>query len=297
MAAGGATVACFRLPVSGLAVELRHPTGVEDLLLIEAAGGDTGLALALAQRLVRATDGTVVEWGGLSVSDLDVLILRLRQALVGDRVRAEVMCRAAGCGRRIDVSFSIGEYLAHHVPTGTAVRGWSVSSSDEPGWFCLASTARTSPAFDPPPARLSAGVVATGKRLKLTRVLFRLPTVLDQLSVAGHPDAEGELVRRCIRPAELPSHLRRLVEATMEAMAPSLSRDLQGVCPECGASVTVYFDARKFCLQELRRRAVFVYEDIDILAQRYHWSEHEILAMPHTRRANYAELARQRGSP
>ncbi len=78
----------------------------------------------------------------------------------------------------------------------------------------------------------------------------------------------------------------------MEAMAPSLSGDLQGVCPECGASVTVHFEARWFCLRELRDRAAFLYQDVDLLARRYHWSEAEILSMPQGRRAAYAELAR-----
>ena len=79
----------------------------------------------------------------------------------------------------------------------------------------------------------------------------------------------------------------------MEAMAPSLSCDLQGLCPECASTVTVQFDARWYCLRELRERAAFIYQDVDILARRYHWSEMEILSMPHVRRAAYAELARQ----
>jgi len=82
----------------------------------------------------------------------------------------------------------------------------------------------------------------------------------------------------------------------METMAPSLSGDLQGTCPECGVEVVVYFDTRQFCLRELRDRAAFIYQDIDLLARRYHWSETDILTMPHVRRTNYAELARQEAS-
>ena len=113
------------------------------------------------------------------------------------------------------------------------------------------------------------------------------------MAAGNMPDSEHELARRCIRPGDLPLRMRRIVEAAMEAMAPPLCGDLAGTCPECGAGVTVFFDPRQFCLQELRNRAAFVYEDIDILAQRYCWSEHAILAMPNTRRASYAELARQ----
>ena len=124
-------------------------------------------------------------------------------------------------------------------------------------------------------------------------VSFRLPTVADQLAVTDKRQATEELARRCLRPESVSPRLRGLAEEAMEAIAPSLSGDLQGTCPQCGAEVVVYFDAREFCLRELRERAAFIYEDIDLLARRYHWSEREILTLPHVRRTNYAELARE----
>jgi hypothetical protein len=78
----------------------------------------------------------------------------------------------------------------------------------------------------------------------------------------------------------------------MEALSPNLADELAGVCPECRAPVTAYFDPRRFCLRELRDRARFIYDDVDVLAHRYHWSEQAILSMPAARRASYAELAR-----
>jgi hypothetical protein len=81
------------------------------------------------------------------------------------------------------------------------------------------------------------------------------------------------------------------VEAAMQALAPALSADLQGQCPECGAIVQVRFEPRAYCVQELRDRARFIHEDVDVLARRYHWSEPRILAMPASRRARYVELA------
>jgi hypothetical protein len=290
-----AVVAWFRLPISGLPIRLLQLTGAEDLLLSEAASGGAGLALALAQRLARTTDNKPVDWSGLAVSDLDALMLRLRQAFVGDRIRAEVFCQAPACGQRIDLSFSVDDYLAHHVPRVPRGRvgGWSVSSSDQSGWFCLVAPVsavlrRSSSHRAPGPAPLMAD-----EAFDQTRALFRVPTVADQLAVEGLPDAADQLAKRCIKTANLSSRLRRRIEAAMEVLAPSLSGDLQGMCPECGTAVTAYLDARQFSLQELRNRAAFVCEDIDILAQRYHWSEREILALPHTRRASYAQLARQ----
>ena len=275
----------FRLPVSGREVALRHPGGAEDLLLLEAArtpGGDAALALALASRLTRAVEGGPIDWGTLSVTDLDALVLRLRQALIGDRIRADVACPATGCRRRIDIDFRIAEFLAHRAPHAIRARdrGWVLGPAEEPGWFCLAR-----PPGDPDSSNADPSVPGP--------VRFRLPTAEDLIAVAGHPAAAQELARRCFRPAEVPARLRRRVEAVMDAMAPSLSCDLQGTCPECGATVTVLFDARWFCLRELRDRAAFLYQDVDLLARRYHWSETEILSMPQVRRAAYADLARQ----
>jgi hypothetical protein len=293
---GGQPEPCpFPLPVSGHLVALQHPTGAEDLLLIEATGDDTKLTLALASRLTRFAAGAELDWSELTVSDLDVLILRLRQAVIGDRVRADVACRAADCGKRFDISFGIGRYLAHREPSKPSPRGaWNVDPAEEPGWFRL-TRARSGP------GKLGAGTPTAHSEVpawstdRSDEVLFRPPTVADQLAVVGRLDAAEELARRCIRPMKIPLRLRRQVEATMEAMAPSMSGDLQGTCPECGSEVAVYFEARQFCLRELRDRAAFIYQDIDLLARRYRWSETDILAMPHARRTNYAELARQEG--
>jgi hypothetical protein len=292
---GGQTGASiFRLPVSGHVVALQHPTGAEDLLLLEAMGDDTGLALALAYRLTRPAAGTELDWRELTVSDLDTLILRLRQAVIGERIRADVACEANGCGRRIDISFGIDEYLAHHEAAKPNVRGvWNVDPAGEPGWFRLICVrSGTSQLSDGKGTPIPRSDISTCSADRPAEILFCLPTVADQLAVAGRLDAADELARRCIRPVQVPLRLRRRVEAVMEALAPGLSGYLRGTCSECGAEIVVYFDARQFCLRELRDRAAFIYQDIDLLARRYHWSETDILAMPCVRRTNYVEMAR-----
>ena len=82
----------------------------------------------------------------------------------------------------------------------------------------------------------------------------------------------------------------------METLAPSLSQKLQGECPECGAGAALYFDAQQFVLLELRDQAVFLYDDVHLLAREYHWSQAEILALPRSRRTRYAEMVRQERS-
>jgi hypothetical protein len=263
----------FRLPVSGLSVQIRHPTGEEDVLLAEAGGDDAALALALAERLASASDDTAIDFRAWSVTDLDAFVLRLRQMLMGDRIRADVTCLAPSCGKPLDISFDIDAYLAHQLAaSGRAPR--DVTPSDEAGWYVLGLPA-----------------VGDGERVEAT---FRLPSAVDELAVQGRADAAEALARRLVRSGDLTRRVRRRVEAAMEALAPSLCGDLEGVCPECGERTTIRFDPRQFCLQELRDRARFIYEDVDLLAERFHWSESAILSLSNTRRASYCDAARRR---
>jgi hypothetical protein len=256
-------MSAVRLPISGQEVILRPPTGGDDLILLEATALDTSLTLALVARLAQARDGSG-DWTALCVPDLDALLLWLRQMLFGDLLRAEAVCPAAGCASRFDVSFSIGAYLTDQAP--------AIPDAAEPdreaGWY----------------------------RLRGTGVRFRLPTGADQAALAGCPDPERELVRRCVQPDDLAGEALAQVEAAMAVLAPPLARTLQGACPECGAAVELVFDPQQFCLKELRDQAAFLLEDVAVLAERFHWSEADILALPRQRRMRYVELAhRERG--
>jgi hypothetical protein len=254
-------VAIVRLPVAAIDVVVQLPTGTEDLLLLEAGPPDFGVALAFLSRLVHRADGEPIEWASVTVTDVDVLLLRLRQRVLGDVVRAEVRCAAPGCQARVDVTFSISDYVDHHRPRMPA----RLLPADEQGWF-----------------RFEGGAVE-----------FRVPRAADQLAIAVEPQPERALRLRCIRPATIPASARRRVEAAMEAMAPSLFSELQGTCPECGATVTCDFDPLQYTLYELRDQGAFVYEDVCTIARCTHWSEAEILSLPTARRARYAELTQQ----
>ena len=225
--------------------------------------------MALAQRLGRADAD--VDWSGLSITDIDVLIARLRIAMVGDRVIGEAACVSPACGEKVDLSFRLSDWLDHHrprrgLPKG---RGWRAEpASDAPGWYVL--TVR-----DEDAAR------------------FRAPTLADQIAVQDAADPAAALAERVVAPAGLPVRLRVRAEAAMEMLAPALAGPMQGQCPHCGAALTALFHPRQYCLRELRDRARFVYDDIDALAERYHWSEQAILRLPAQRRSQYVERARQ----
>lgn len=250
------------LPVSGLRVEVRPPRGADEVFLLEAPSLDAGLALALLARVARSTEDE--RWGALTLTDLDTLLLELRREVFGDWIRTDTLCPAEVCEARIDVSFRISDYLAHHRPRPAR----NAEPAEEEGWY----------------------------RLRDAPVSFRLPRGDDLAAVVGSPKPERALVLRCVRPAEIKRPLLRRVERAMEALAPNLAGDVQGTCPECGAEVDLYFEPQQFTLRELRDRAAFVYEDVHLLAYHYHWSQDEILALPGPRRMQYADLIRQERS-
>jgi hypothetical protein len=257
----------FRLPVSGIDVHLRPPAGREELLLLEASAFEMALAIALLENLASRAGGTGLDWAALPVTDIDAALLSIRRAGFGDLVRADLVCPAPGCGKRIDVNFSIAEFLAHHAPR--RVRGVEPAGAENPGWLRLADTS----------------------------AMFRLPTCADIVAAQIERRPERELLSRCIRPAVLRAPVLRRVLRAIEAMAPSLSGELEAECAECGAAVEIYFDARSFALRELQGQATFIYGDTHLLAHHYHWSEADILALPRDRRIHYAEMLSQQERP
>ena len=124
------------LPVSAARVELRPMTGEAELLLAEGRPNDPWLALRLLELLGAAEPGFV--WSALPIHDVDALIVYLRRAQAGDRVAAEASCANADCGERVDLSFGLGAYLAHHRPRPVRARSWAVEpSEDAAGWLRL----------------------------------------------------------------------------------------------------------------------------------------------------------------
>lgn len=250
----------FRLPVSGLQVTIRQPVGEDDLLLQETRGSDTSLALMLVSRLVEAADRSTVKWSELTITDLEALLLLIRKVVVGDLIEADIACLQDECRARITVSFRIGEYLSYHQS-----RRPRKMSADGEGWF----------------------------HLQEQPVKFRLPVANDLLELVGAWRPERELVRRCIQPETVSGRLRRRVVGAMAAMAPNLSGEVEGECPDCHHRISAYLDVQKYVLDELRGRASRVYEDVHLLALNYQWSEESILLLPRNRRVLYVELLQQ----
>lgn len=236
-------------------MELRPLTGREDAFLAESAGSDPADAVALLEQLSRH-GGSV---RGLPVPDVEALLLHLRRSLLGDTVQSVATCPRPGCSARIGIDFRIGDYLSHHLPR--PVRS-AIPDPDQPGWYLLAGSS----------------------------VRFRLPNAADQINAAASSEPLASLVRNTIVPPDVSAQILGKVERAMEKLAPVLSSQLEGVCPDCGTKVALEFDVFSFVMTELRRQTAFLFEDVHSIAATYHWSEEEILKLPSVRRVHYASL-------
>jgi hypothetical protein len=269
----------MRLPVSGLDVSFRLPDGHDDLAILETRAESRGAvierALDALRRLARLTGEAEPApnpspWPSLTVTDFEYALLGLRRFLFGDTVRCFFRC---ACSERMEIEFSIATLLREAQPrTPRRV----LSSATRSGWLIMPEK----------------------------HIAFRLPVVNDQLSALASPFPYAHLEQRCIErtvesanPDARPgARATATVERAMEAMAPTVSRPIAGICAACGAGVTLQLHMPSLVLDELRASAAGVHSEIHAIAATYHWQESAILALPQFRRQAYSEAIRSGGA-
>jgi hypothetical protein len=247
------------LPVSGAVLTVGEPTGEDEIYLVETSMPPLPAILGLARRVASiAAAGDPLDWSSLPAADLNATALEIRRSWMGDLVRTDARCPDPDCRERIDVSFSIGDYIRHHRPRRP--RGLTREPGED--WFTLSGA----------PVR------------------FRLPTVADLLALARQDRPAEMLSYRCIDASEIPRALARRLDRAFSALAPSLEDYLGGICPACGHEVTMHFDPLTYTLAELRSAFSGIHLETHALATAYGWPEEAILALPRTRRQRYASI-------
>ena len=255
-------------------VELAVLTGREEELLTQARHPRPAeLVTEVLSRCVRRL-GTIspvppAVARGLLVADRQYLLLQLRRATFGDRVRADLFCPWPDCGQRVSLDFSLAD-----VP---------VEPPAEPG-------------------PVHTATLADGRDL-----VFRLPTGADQEELAGRL-AENEaaaltaLLARCLlrlgpvehpgpdELAALPVTVRAEIEDRLRAVAPSVAQTMDAQCTECGRAFVAPFDVQRFFLGELRTDGAALYQEVHYLAYHYHWAEAEIMDMTRDKRRTYIDV-------
>jgi hypothetical protein len=253
------------LPVSKVTLTVRETTGEDELIVLEPAGHPVTAAVRLADRVAVSSTGEAVAWEELPAADLDAIILVIRQAWLGDTIRTQGCCADPACRERMDIAFSISVYLRHHRPRTCR----AVLPGRKAGWFELAGGGAS----------------------------FRLPTIGDLQTAVSAPDAELRLRQRCVDPPVIPASVARRISRAMYALAPSMGGLVTARCPACGNDVIMHFDPLTYTLAELRCAAGDLYEQVNLLASAFGWSEREILLMPRRRRARYAALIQHQRVP
>ena len=163
----------FRLPVSGLRLDVRPPGGADDLMLLEAPVLDRAFALALLERL---SEGAKVET--LCIHDFEAALLHLHSRMFGPSISAGAHCR---CGERVDIAFRSADFLRHRAPK----RPRNLTARDGEGWYGIGGEAAQ----------------------------FRLPTIGDQIAVATEADPAKALAARCVRGGIATARIERAMAA------------------------------------------------------------------------------------
>ena len=238
------------------ALDVKEPTGDDELFLLETRLTPAAALVALARR-VATVAGRLPDWDQVAATQLGAVALSIRRAWIGDLISSEGRCPEPGCAERVDVSFSSVTYLAHHRPR----RPRNVSTSGD-GWY----------------------------RLARSPVRFRIPSVADMLAAGENAEPAAVLALRCLEPAELSARTARSVDRALAALAPSLEDLVGGHCPACGAEVTLRFDPLIYTIAELRDTFAGTYRETHALASAYGWPEETILRQPRSRRQRYATM-------
>jgi hypothetical protein len=216
----------------------------------------------------------------LLVVDRQFLLLKLRQITFGDHVQATVQCPWEACRKKADIDFSL-----HDIP---------VRESEEKGPLY---TRELSP----------EAAFSNEHEEQYREVVFRLPNGEDQEAIAQSIEEDETkglalLLARCIRRLGSlcdpgPEVLHRLsplargeIERHMEEAAPQIDLTLAAHCPECEREFVVPFDLLGFFLSECKTSRELLYREVHYLAYHYHWSEHEIMALPREKRRQYIAL-------
>jgi hypothetical protein len=267
----------MRLPVSDLDVAFRLPDGHDDLAIFESrsasrhAAGVEARSMALERgvdtlsRLATLSpnpDTDTSPWHALTITDFEYALLGLRRFLFGDTVVCLSRCP---CSERMEIEFSIAALLRDSQPrTPRRV----VPCASRSGWFTLPEK----------------------------HLVFRLPTVGDQLRALASATPRALLEQFCIESTERGRIVLAVVERAMEAMAPSVSRPIAGVCAACGAALSLELQVPTLVLDELAASTAGIHREIHAIAAAYHWPESTILALPQLRRQAYTEAILQGGA-
>lgn len=120
----------------------------------------------------------------------------------------------------------------------------------------------------------------------------RRPTGDDLRRWRDRPASDAEIVAVLGGPpaGEGSAALLSAIEASLDAADPLVDAAVLSECPACGEAVELPVDLEGELLALARRDQNELLEDVAALAGAFHWSEHDILALPPRRRRRYLAM-------
>lgn len=243
---------------------MRTPTPAQLLQVWERGGGPSAAACGLLLLDSSCDDCSAETLAALPLGQRDALLLQLHARLFGAAI--DVVATCPQCAATVEATFRCDDLLL------------------------------VSPRPDVATAPLEHAAYGIA-------VQFRLPDSNDLLAIESCSDAaaaRGLLLERCVLAAQrggemhavrdLPEELQVEVAQAMAQADPQADLQLAFRCPECDHEWQPLFDIARFLWQELHAWALHMLREVDTLAQAYHWTEADILALSPRRRQAYLEL-------
>lgn len=218
---------------------------------------------ALILLALSCPEPTLDSIAGLSIGERDALLLTLRELTFGHVLLGLVSCPE--CNKSLELDFEVDD-----------IRSRSESESCNEISFSL-----------------------SGYDLRIRPVnTYDLQTIV-RIKDVSH--ARDELLNRCILEViyqgnnicfdQLPSAVIEAVEEKLEEMDPQADVRLALSCPSCSHKWETPFDIVPFFWSEIDSWARHILREVHTLAEKYGWSESDILSLSPIRRQIYLEMA------
>lgn len=202
------------------------------------------------------------ELARLSVGSRNTVLFALRERMFGPHLRALVHCPA--CGEKLEFSTALAD-LCRFDAQAPEERDYRLSADGfEVG-------------FRPPRISDLAAVAALGDIDEARRTLIR--------NCVSHAEREGAAI-----PAnDLPAAVVEAIEEELGDLDPNSDIVLNLDCAACGHAWSTALDIASFLWSEVAFLAQHLFDEVDLLARAYGWSEDAILAMSSARRRRYLD--------
>lgn len=261
-------------------VELAPLTGREEELLAQEDRPAAGLVTELLSRCVKRvgaiSDITPRLMRELTVADRQYLLLMLRQLSFGDRVQATLPCPWPGCGKGVDIDFSIDEVPVAACADFSPHYELEIETFEEAAALGLGPAPRFTVKYRLPNGGDQEAVLDDARLNEVGRLCALLSRCILAVGAIESPAPEWVL--------RLPPEARLRIEQAMESRAPGLELSMDIECPECRRGFVAPFELQDFFFSELKMGGELLFREVHYLAFHYHWSEREIMAMPRGRR-------------